>query len=69
MPRGAQGRPGAPLGIGNAIANRHGLRMLSGSVIHHFLVTGLSAVVFILLLKSLIGPHLPAGGQKLIASI
>jgi hypothetical protein len=43
--------------------------MLSGSAIHHFLVTGLSAVVFILLLKSLIGPHLPAGGQKLIAAI
>lgn len=69
MPPGARGRPWAPRGIGNTMAGRHGLRMLSGSVIHHFLVTGLSAVVFILLLKSLIGPHLPAGGQKLIASI
>lgn len=43
--------------------------MLSGSAIHHFVVTGLAAVVFILLLKTLVGPHLPAGGQKLIAAI
>lgn len=42
--------------------------MLSGSVIHHFLVTGLSAFVFLLLLKSLVAPHLPAGAQKLIAA-
>lgn len=42
--------------------------MLSGSVIHHFLVTGLSAMVFIILMKVLVAPHLPAGAQKLILS-
>jgi hypothetical protein len=41
--------------------------MLTGSVIHHFLVTGLSAFVFFLLLKAVVAPHLPAGAQTLIA--
>ncbi len=43
--------------------------MLSGSLIHHFVMTGLTAVAFILLLKTFVGPHLPAGGQKLVAAI
>ncbi len=43
--------------------------MLSGTLLHHWLVGGLSAVSFILVLKLLIGPHLPAGAQKLIGSI
>lgn len=42
--------------------------MISGSLIHHFLVTGVSAVLFILLLKWL-APHLPAGAQKMIGAI
>lgn len=42
--------------------------MLSGSLLHHWLVTGLSAVTFILALKML-GPHLPEGLQKLVGSI
>jgi hypothetical protein len=42
--------------------------MLSGSLLHHWLVSGLSAVTFILALKML-GPHLPEGLQKLIGSI
>lgn len=42
--------------------------MLGGSVIHHFLVTGFSALVFLILLKTVVAPHLPAGAQKLIAA-
>lgn len=42
--------------------------MISGSLIHHWLVTGFAAVTFILALK-MIGPHLPDGLQKLVASI
>ncbi len=43
--------------------------MLSASLLHHFLATGASAVLFILLLKMLIDPHLPPGAQKLIATV
>lgn len=43
--------------------------MLSGSFLHDFLKTGLIAVVFILLLKTFVAPHLPAGGQKAVAAI
>jgi hypothetical protein len=43
--------------------------MLSGSFLHDFLKTGLIAVAFILLLKTFVGPHLPAGGQKLVGAI
>lgn len=43
--------------------------MLSGALINRFLTIGITAVVFILVLKMLIGPHLPAGGQKLVAAI
>jgi hypothetical protein len=42
--------------------------MISGSLLHHWLVTGLSAVTFILALK-MAGPHLPDGLQKLIGTI
>jgi hypothetical protein len=42
--------------------------MISGSILHHWLVTGLSAASFLLVLKML-GPHLPDGLQKLIGSI
>jgi hypothetical protein len=41
---------------------------MPGGVIHHFLVTGLSAMVFLILMKTVIAPHLPAGAQKLILS-
>jgi hypothetical protein len=43
--------------------------MLFGYSLHSFIVTGLAAVVFILLLKGLVAPHLPAGAQKLIGSV
>jgi hypothetical protein len=43
--------------------------MLTGSFVHDFLKTGLIAVAFILILKTWIGPHLPAGGQKLVGAI
>lgn len=42
--------------------------MLKGSLLHHWLVTGLSAVTFILVLKML-GPHLPEGLAKLVATV
>jgi hypothetical protein len=42
--------------------------MLSGSLLHHWLVTGLSAATFIWALKML-APHLPEGLQKLIGAI
>jgi hypothetical protein len=42
--------------------------MLKGSLLHHWLVTGFAAVTFILVLKAL-GPHLPEGLAKLVASI
>ncbi len=41
--------------------------MLKGSLLHHWLVTGISAFTFFLALKML-APHLPEGLQKLIAS-
>lgn len=41
---------------------------LHGSLLHHWLVTGIAAVTFILALKML-APHLPEGAQKLIGSI
>lgn len=43
--------------------------MLSGAAIQKFLATGITAVVFILLLKTVAGPHLPAGAQKLVSAI
>jgi hypothetical protein len=43
--------------------------MLFGYSLHSFVVTGLAAAAFILLLKGLVAPHLPAGAQKLIGSI
>lgn len=42
--------------------------MISGSLLHHWLVTGVAAASFILVLK-MIAPHLPEGAQKLIAAI
>jgi hypothetical protein len=42
--------------------------MISGSLLHHWLFTGLSAVTFIIALK-LLGPHLPDGLQKLVGMI
>jgi hypothetical protein len=43
--------------------------MLFGYTLHSFLATGLAAMVFILLVKGLVAPHLPAGAQKLIGSV
>ena len=43
--------------------------MLFGTVLHHWLATGLAAVSFILFLKAIVGPHLPAGAKKLVLSV
>jgi type IV secretory pathway VirB3-like protein len=65
MPRGAAGRPAAfpaaPLAL--TVSG-----MLFGFSLHTFVVNGLAAMVFILLMKGLVAPHLPAGAQKLIAA-
>jgi type IV secretory pathway VirB3-like protein len=42
--------------------------MLFGFSLHTFVINGLAAMVFILLMKGLVAPHLPAGAQKLIAA-
>lgn len=43
--------------------------MLFGYTIHSFIATGLAAMLFILLVKGVIAPHLPAGAQKLIGTV
>lgn len=43
--------------------------MLFGFSLHTFVANGLAAVLFILLLKGLVAPHLPAGAQKLIGTV
>jgi hypothetical protein len=42
---------------------------LNGSVLHHWLMTGIAAASFIWFLKVIVGPKAPAGAQKLIGSI
>lgn len=66
-------RPPAPTGGAAHSQSRKQPRMLEpmlvGTAIHHWLLTGLAAVTFILCLKSVVGPHLPEGAQRLILSI
>lgn len=66
MPHGAAGRCGA-FSTPRAVLTVPG--MLFGYTLHSFLATGLAAMVFILLVKGLVAPHLPAGAQKLIGSV
>lgn len=66
--RKARGRPGLPRAFYASSPVVMVLGMISGSLLHHWLVTGLSAATFILALKML-APHLPDGLQKLIGSL
>lgn len=43
--------------------------VLYGVTLRNFIVNGLSAIAFILLMKGLVAPRLPAGGQKLLAAV
>lgn len=40
-----------------------------GFTLRSFIATGLAAALFIIALKGLVAPHLPAGAQKLIGTI
>ncbi len=43
--------------------------MLTGAAIHHWVLTGLAAVTFILFIKAVVAPALPKGFQTLVAAI